>query len=358
VLDRSEHRRLSRPDVTLAELLNTDLTTIGGWLADFYRWWIGELAEMLPAPARRWVETRPSLSAEPLADGTYRFSRDGRLVMEEPADRRRARPVTLRVSPHEALLREAPAPAIAERDLRRMVALDIDRLTPFRADQVFVAVAASAAGTHRALVGAIRREAALDALQNARAAGLDPRALGVAGSSPAELALDFFPAMREAGVIVDPSPGRTRIWAVIAALVLANLAVAIGRDMFEVRALHAKVDDQRAAVGAVLAVRGRVLNEERRRADILERRADGDPLRMLGVVTAAVPGGAWVDRLAFDGASVRLSGFRQQQVDVAAALRAAPGLTHVRSSETDVLTREAAGQPFDLTADLKKVPGR
>ena len=51
--------------MTLFELLNTDVTTVGQWLRAGLGWWIGELAGMLPAPARRWFETRPSLSAEP-----------------------------------------------------------------------------------------------------------------------------------------------------------------------------------------------------------------------------------------------------------------------------------------------------
>jgi general secretion pathway protein L len=142
----------------------------------------------------------------------------------------------------------------------------------------------------------------------------------------------------------------------VVALALANLGVAVGRDMLELNALHDKVEAQQPVVDRVVAVRRHVLREEQRRADIVARRTGGDPLRMLDAVTAATPSGAWVDRLAFDGRSVRLSGYRQDQVDMAAALRSAPLLTNVRSSGGDLLTRQAAGQPFDLTADLKTAP--
>ena len=104
-------------------------------------------------------------------------------------------------------------------------------------------------------------------------------------------------------------------------------------------------------------MRNAVLAEDRRRADILARREGGEPLRMLDAVTGAVPTGAWVDRLAFDGRSVRLSGYRQDQVDVAAALRTSRQLTNIRNSGTDLLSRQTAGQPFDLTADLKRPSG-
>jgi len=272
----------------------------------------------------------------------------------------RPRPVTLRLPREAALVRETLAPALPERDLLRMLELDIDRLTPFRPDQVFVDVAledAGPGGPRRAIVAAIQRDWAMREFEQARAAGLDPRALGLAGDTPAELALDFLPKMRAAQLAPRPSLNRTLIWGAVGVLVLANLGAAIGRDMLDVRALQNKVEAQRPQVSQVQALRRAVLTEDRRRADIAGRRASGDPLRMLDVLTGATPNGAWVERLAWDGQSVRLSGYRQDQVDVAAALRAAPLLTNVRSAGADVLTRQPAGDPFDLTADLKRPSG-
>ena len=342
--------------MTLAELLSTDHATVGRWLRAGLAWWASELVGMLPAPARRWFETRPSLAAEPLAGGGYRLTRNGRVVMEPPRDARRPRPVTLRLPREAALIRQAPAPAMPDHDLRRMLELDIDRLTPFRPDQVFVDVVVEG-GPRRAVVAAIQRDLAVAALEDARASGLDPRALGVVAGSPAEAALDFLPKMREAQLAPGRSGNRPLIWGAVAALVVANLGAAIGRDMLDVRALRGRIESQRAQVGQVQALRRKVLSEEHRRADIIARRASGEPLRVLDALTGATPNGAWIDRLAFDGQTVRISGYRQDRVDVAAALRAAPMLVNVRNSGTDVLTRQAAGQPFDLTADLKKPAG-
>jgi general secretion pathway protein L len=343
--------------VTLSELLSTDLTTVGQWIRSGFAWWVSELAGMLPQRARVWFETRPSLTAEPLADGGYRLTRNGRTVMESLGAARRPRPVTLRLARGEVLIREAVAPPMAEHDLRRMLELDIDRLTPFRSDQVFVDVALGEAGSHRAIVAAIPRERAMHAMEQAWAAGLDPRALGVASASPAEWALDFLPKMREAQAVPRPSLNRALIWGVVAFLALANLGVAIGRDMFQLSGLRHKVEAQQAQVDQVAAVRRKVLTEQQRRADILRRRAADEPLRMLDAVTGAMPGGTWVDRLAWDGKSVRISGYRQEQIDAVAALRSAPLVSNVRNSGAGVLTRQAAGQPFDLTADLARAPG-
>ena len=46
--------------MTLSDLLNSDVTEVGQWIGAGLKWWRDELVGMLPAPARRWLETRPS----------------------------------------------------------------------------------------------------------------------------------------------------------------------------------------------------------------------------------------------------------------------------------------------------------
>jgi Tfp pilus assembly protein PilN len=234
-----------------------------------------------------------------------------------------------------------------------MLALDIDRLTPFRADQVFVDVLPGGSGV--AQVAAIPRALAVEAMADARSAGLEPRALGLAGGDPA---VDFLPAMREAGAIARGPADRRLIWVVLAGLLILNFAAAIGRDIWQVRRLRDQLAAEQPAIDRVQALRRRVQREAARRADIIARRVSAEPLRMLDSVTGAIPNGAWVDRLAFDGQSVRVSGYRQDQIDVARGLRDAALLTNVRNSGAEASTRQAAGQPFDITADLKTARSR
>jgi general secretion pathway protein L len=343
--------------MTLSELLNSDVETLVQWIRAGFAWWFGELAGLAPRQVREAFESRPSLTAEPLVDGGYRLTRHGRTVMQSVGSARRSRPVTLRLAPGAALIREVAAPPLPERDLRRMLELDIDRLTPFRSDQVFVAVVLGAAGSRVARVAAVPRETAILAVQQALAAGLEPRALGVAGAEAAEQAFDFLPRMRGDGAVPRPRFSPALIWGAVGALALANLGVAVGRDMLQIHGLQEQMDAQRPQVDDAQALRRKVLSENRRRADILARRAGGEPLRMLDAVTVAMPAGAWVDRLAWDGKSVRIAGYRQEQIDVAAALRAARPFSNVRNSGADVLTRQATGHPFDVTADMARPAG-
>jgi Tfp pilus assembly protein PilN len=139
---------------------------------------------------------------------------------------------------------------------------------------------------------------------------------------------------------------------------ILNFAAAIGRDIWQVRRLRDQLAAEQPAIDRVQALRRRVQREAARRADIIARRVSAEPLRMLDSVTGAIPNGAWVDRLAFDGQSVRVSGYRQDQIDVARGLRDAALLTNVRNSGAEASTRQAAGQPFDITADLKTARSR
>ena len=89
-------------------------------------------------------------------------------------------------------------------------------------------------------------------------------------------------------------------------------------------------------------------------ADLLAaERGSHDVLGALGSVSAALPSGAWVQRYAWSGRSVRLTGYKRQGVDVLAALRHDPRFANVRSANSDVIAEIPAGQPFDITATLK-----
>ncbi len=312
-------------------------------------WW---LAALLPAEARRALTRGPALTAE-VRPGGFRLARRGTEVAVAP----RGQKVTLLLPRDRLLIREVPAAALPEADLRRMLALDIDRLTPFRADEVLVAVAfppPAPTGKRLAYVAAVPRTVAAVALGEANAVGLKPLAIGVEGAAAAAMDFDFMPAARAAG-IAPPRRGSAWLWAVAGVLMLVNLGVAIELDTAATDQLAGQVEAQRVLLAPVIAARARVQAEDKaRRLQIARARAE--PLRILDAVTRALPDGAWVERFAWDGRSLRLSGARQDGVDVVADLRRVPGFAHVRDLATDAPLSSAAGQRFDVAVDLA-VPG-
>jgi Tfp pilus assembly protein PilN len=143
-------------------------------------------------------------------------------------------------------------------------------------------------------------------------------------------------------------------WVAVAALVLINLGVLIGRDMLDVSRLRAAVDDQRGAVDAALALRRRVEKESAQRQDLIVRGGRNEPLRMLSALTAAIPPGAWVQHLEWNGQTLRVIGFKSGDVDMAAALKGSPAFTNPRAATFDAASRPGGAQPFDVTVDASK----
>ncbi len=349
--------------MTLQELLNADMRSIGGFIRQGFAWWIDELAALLPPSWRGLFSARPRLLAEPDPAGGWRFWKDGRPVSAEGARRAARTGVGLILPPGAALTRQVQFPRLPLADVRRMVALDLDRLSPLRPELVFVDVEVvdrdAAAGRQTVLVGVLPREAAARQLEAARGDGLSPRALSVAvaedGSEGAPGArFDFLPAVRRAaGEATGGGPARYW-WIAAGALLAINLGVLVGRDMLAVSKLQGAVAGQRGAVDAVQALRRRVEAENTQRRDLVARGTRNDPLRMLAALTAAVPAGAWVQHLEWNGQTLRVVGAKTPEVDMFAALRGSPAFTNPRAGGAEAPARPGPGQPFDITADAGK----
>lgn len=350
------------PLMSATDLLNTDVSSLAGTLRAGLGWWLGELGQMVPERWRRPFETRPALTAEPAPDGGYRFSRNGRPAAP-PAKAGRPTPVALLLPREAALVREVEAPALSDADIRRMLALDVDRLTPFRAELVYVAVALGrgrdSEGRRPAALAVVPREAANAALAHARASGLDPQAIGIAHAAGIEAGLDFLPQMDEAAA-GRSARSRLYVWGAVALLLAANLGVAILRDELDLGRLRAAARAEQPALDQALRLRRQVLDEDARRERIVRAHVRDEPLRPIDAASRAMPNGAWVQRLSWNGHTLRLAGYKQEGVDVLAALRASPGFANVRNSTADIPSRLAAGQPFDITADAvqAQAPGQ
>ncbi|HEY2050867.1 MAG TPA: PilN domain-containing protein [Caulobacteraceae bacterium] len=315
--------------------------------------WREELAAVIPQRLR--LRVRPSLEAEPLADGRFRLTRHGRELVWT-LRRGRPAPVTLRASAGAVLVCEAQAPEASDSDIVRMLSLDVDRLTPFDTADVFTAVALAprrlSRSGRRALVGVIPKTDALDVIARARAAGLEPRAMVAAEFREGFPPLDFTPSMGALLMAADGS--RTRLlWMLAVLLAAIDLAVVLAQDVTRTRELRAELAALRPRVVVAQRLRARVLAEEGRRSEIIVARKRAEPLRRLDEVSRYLPDGAWVERFSWNGQTIRISGYRREGVDVTAALRSAPDFTDARNVASDVGGSAASGIPFDLSIQVR-----
>jgi general secretion pathway protein L len=339
--------------VNLKDILNTDLQTVGQWAREGVSWWLDELASLAPAGLRPRSQ-RPSLVAQPRPDGGFRLSQHGVPVAAA------AGPVDLLLPAGDVLVRELELPLLSAKDTRRMVALDLERLSPMPAEAVFFDTEVVGRDEVRRkqslMLGVVQRQAATSALERARAAGLAPAALGAAEPDGEGRRFDFLPAVRHALGDSAPQSRLPLFWAITIGFLILNLAVLIMRDSADVAAMRRVVESQKPAVQAAERIRSRVETENARRTALLGRRAQSEPLRLINAVTVLMPAGAWVQHLEAAGKTVRVVGYKPPAADLMAAFRASPQFANPRSQTVDVSAPGANGtQPFDIVVDVRRV---
>ncbi len=335
-------------------LLDADMTTLAQALKDGARWWVDELNAMLPGWAQRERKAISGLVAHYGADGTLRVEGDTSPL--GPVNEGQApRPATILIPETLCLIRQVALPTMRRGDMRKLVMLDLDRLMPFALDSAYADVAptgtVSADGKADAAIAALPKAQVKAVYAAAIKAGLAPRAIGIADSDDASLRFDFLPGLVEDGLATQTRSGAAFWWWLLAALFALNLGVLIYRDVQSVAQLAALVESQQPTANAARRLALRIANEEGLRGELLARRERDNALAALAFVTRSVPSGVWIQRYSWNGETLRLSGYKQGNVDVVAALRKSGGFASVRASTSDVAAESATGQPFDVTAE-------
>jgi hypothetical protein len=317
-------------------ILDADMTTVAGWLRDGWRWWVDELAALVPD---RWRALGRGRAEVARFDGTH-------LTGAAPG-----KAVAVAVASELCLVRVVERPALSERDVARMLAFEADRILPMPAETMVAAgrIVAREGATMRLAVAGLPRARA-DAL-----AGLivqqRARPVRVFVDHPAG-AIELLPALRDAGYLGVRHGAARGWWAAVAFLFVLNVGLLIWRDAARNQRLQEVVDAQAPAVAVSRAMTGRVRTGQRVALVTARRRAAYDPLGVLARVSGGVPGGTWAQRYGWTGDTLKLAGYRRRDANVVAALRALPGFVEVRNTNTDSVAEVPAGQPFDVSARL------
>lgn len=321
-------------------ILDADMATLGRGIADGFRWWIDELAGMMP-PAWRRGETgrRVPLAADlSLPADAAEMAERGRVALVLPAG--------------AALVRRLERPAVSERDLPRMLAFEADSLLPFPAEEVLVAgrIVGPAADPGRAVidVAGLRRDVGAAVAAEATERGIEPTRVIVGEPAGPLPPLDFAPAIRAAGLLPPRRQTARLAWAVAAFLFLLNIGLLIWRDVARNDRLEAIVAAQAPAVDAARRITGRMHADRTTVQRTAALRRTHDPIGSLALVGGLLPPGAWLQRYEWSGEGMRLTGYRPRQADVVGALRQSQRFATVKSASRETQPEVPAGQPFDL----------
>ena len=290
----------------------------------FWRWWSGELLALVPArfTAMAGAGRVPTIGFEGtevvLLDPPPPTGHSGRVNLEglEPAQaavalrglleqagetRARAR---VALSPGHALVRRVTMPAATEENLGSVLGFEMDRLTPFRAEDVYydhrVVGRDAAAGTISVLLAIARRDVVEERLARARGLGLSVQAVAVPEESPhAGPSFDLLPRA-ERGEREGPRErlARQGLGAAFVVLLLVALLLPAFLKNREVHAIKPALDKAHSEAQATDALIGEL---DRLVADnnfLLGRRhAAYPPLAYLEEVTRLLPDNTWLQQL-------------------------------------------------------------
>ncbi|HWA88827.1 MAG TPA: hypothetical protein VG889_02250 [Rhizomicrobium sp.] len=336
------------------DLLNMDMETAVQWLLHFWRWWTTELLGLLPHEWQERLSKRSRVVAE-LRGGqlVYRNAENGQPYAVKPRGA-----ITFLMPAGSVLVREVELPLLPMSDVKRMLALDIDRLTPFQTEQVYfdadVLERDQENGRQKVAVGVLPREQAEKVLADVQARDLTPAVLGVRGDA----AFDFLAAMRDAQGGDAAQKRAAYLWIGAAAMLAFNLIILTWHDSSSLDELRQAVDSQQASVSVALRTRERVDHEAAQRAQLMDTKMKSAPLPVLDAVTAAMPLDAWVRRFEWNGRSVHITGARKTSQDILARLEASPVLRNARSQNNDNHADTAGNIAFEFTADREPANGR
>ncbi len=330
--------------------------------AALVEWWTGVLAAALPSWARRFMPPRAILLVDPRANTVTEYP-GGRLLPNRGAEdgtgglagtvaaRAKAEPrphIALRL--HEVIRTTAVYPYAARHDLRDLVALDIDRLSPFSRSDVLCSYdslkADKTANTIHVSVCIARMADVADAVSKGQAFGAPLRYVGPADGPPWEHNLLDGKARRYRTVSAAPL-----LWIAAAGLVMANLAIPLVTTALEARRLTDDIVVLEETVRTRSAERQVTADAAVRQATFVDERTSLVPA--LAALTGVLADEARLTRLVFDAGKLDISGTTNETSTLVSTLLDHPLIARVTYAAPVSVEPEDGTETFRLMIDTR-----
>lgn len=299
----------------------------------FLDWWSGELAGLLPgrrarsrATRGRWIVLAqggdgPRLieengrRARSLVDAGDASGRESAVAaaLDGIAGRERRPPIAVRLPLSACYARTLNLPAAARADLGRILALDLERSTPFKAGDVLVAHhvldAPPAPGRIAVRQLVVKRAQIAEAMRPLERAGLAPDRVDCWDETGERaLPVDFLAAPEPA-----TAPARTAPRLLALAAVALALVAALGHASRQEDALAALEAERARARGELAALQAGERHRDAAASDLAElaalARAEVSRALVVDALTALLPDSDHLTGLRIEGSEIEVQGF-------------------------------------------------
>jgi general secretion pathway protein L len=369
-------------------------TTLGGRIvvsalmtsiARFFGWWSSELAGLIPTRLRqaarrvrrclilRLTETEIQICCRRGAErsdlGTLSLRSEDEAALRSSFQQAvrsvplRSTEIVMELPPAQILRRRIELPLAALENLREVVGFEIDRYTPFRADEVAydarVASVDSQAQRARVELLVAPRSLLEGAMDLATRLGLVPDRISVAeGAAEGPMPINLLPPVdssAKSGLMAKLSVG-------LAAIALGLVAIAawlpLERKHQELAFYEERLGKARAAAAEATALRDRMMQSLARSRFLVERRK-ATPLvvSLLKEATDRLNDQTWVVKLHLAGQEVTLSGYSTAASPLIANLEESDLFEAVRFGSPVTTDSRIGRERFNLIAKVTPTHG-
>ncbi len=338
-------------------------------LREVLRWWARQMRALLPqallpdasqsdallvamagmsdAPQIR-LSLRRRRRETPL--GSFPMDEAGRRAATA-AIRQRAGRVILRPDPAAVLERKVMLPLAAEHDVSRVLRYEMDRLTPFAAEQVFWSAIVErrdrAAGRLEIRLSLLPKSLVQPALATIAAIGLKVSAIETASHSGAPRLIDLVP----------PSSQRRRTlafaWAACGVLAVIALATPFVTQSLARRTVEARIADLQPRIAQAEALRRRLAAGSAGNDVIATEHAGiGDALQVLATVTELLPDDTVLADLSLRQSKLSISGRSRAAPVLIPAMAGDPALHNPSFAAPVTRTPDGNADTFVIRAEL------
>lgn len=341
-----------------------------------FAWWISELKALAPAWVRRWFPEPPEAATLVVRGETWRIApaRDaaGAFELDAGVDDKGLADQILRAAPDfslarltvvlpaaQVLRRRIEMPLMPESDLRSAVELQIDRLSPFKADAVRFGVRSTERDPIEGKLTAdvaIAPRAGIETIERRLTAlGLAPATIDVDGGNGAGAGFDLRAPS-------DPAAGPQRATLINVAIAcgvaliwyLAGVAWDTAREQ-ELEGWRARIAELRPLAQRSAALR-KQLEALTQPFELARTHRPGLTLDVLTEITKLVPDTARLTELRVTGDAIELTGLATDAPSLIAKLEASKRLKDVKFRSPVTRRAELNKDRFEISMKLEDVP--
>ena len=337
-------------------------------LIEFAEWWVSQMRSLLPAgllPAATLPDARiiaiEQLDAQGRPQGAILLRRNGletaiaNLDLEhgavtQPANAPASLATGLRLPGLSMLVRDVVLPLAAARNVEAVIGFEMDKLTPFAADELFWGIGSvkpdRANGRLSVQLFFVLRAQLENLLQALRRIGLTPSFIEAEGSTGRiDLVAEHRPAKHWK---------QTALAALCAVLLLGCLASPFLRQQFALDAAARDIAAITPAAQAAQNLRRQLEIAASGQAAIADARRSGDALEVLASLTDALPDDTWLSDLLLKSGDLTFDGRSGNAAALIGRLSAVHGLNNPSFTAPVTRTADGTADEFSMHATVQE----